>query len=598
MPRFSQFCRPSLTIAALAVLAGCATATGGTASSRVAVSNQATRSVESTSQRAVLIRADSAWEADSYVLAAELFKMAVDADPSNSHAVFRLATLRAWDGKFDEGIALYRRYVVLEPRDTEGRLALARTIAWKGNYEAAIAIYDSVIANDKTYRDAVLGRAQTLAWAGQLDQALSTYKRWVDDHPTDREASLEYARALSWNGQLDDAERIYTQLARTGDSNAQKGLARVKAWRGDLQASEQAWRQVLDIRPNDAEALTGLAETLRWEGRQSDAESALQSALRANPAYGDARALLRWVQADLRPSATATALSINDSDNNRASSLVVDYTRPSSWNTTFGGRYLERRANFAAIDSRVDGASLFARWQPGSFQIRADGGAARHSSTVGPSAAKSLTIGSGGLHASGIIGRTLTIGLGASRAPFDETALLIANGVVSSEYAAEAELLLPARFSLAGGASHARLTGGARDNARNAFSSTLRWNYNRRWSVAVGGRQFGYDTTSADGYFAPRRYTLAEGSVRGRVGGELGWNGDADVGVGRQSIDFFGSSAGSRLAERLAGSVGYRIDPSQEIGLFGSYANVAAAGQTSGSEYNWFSVGLRVRLGL
>ena len=580
------------------MLAGCATATGGTAPSRVAVPIQAPRSAEPTSQRAVLIRADSAWQADSYVLAAELFKTAVDADPANSHAVFRLATLRAWDGKFDEGIALYRRYVVLEPRDTEGRLALARTIAWSGKYESAIAVYDSVIATDKTYRDAVLGRAQTLAWAGQLDQALITYKRWVDDHPTDREASLEYARALSWNGQLDDAERIYTQLARTGDANAQKGLARVKAWRGDLQASEQAWRQVLDIRPNDAEALTGLAETLRWEGRQSDAESVLQSALRANPAYGDARALLRWVQADLRPSATATALSINDSDNNRASSLVVDYLRPSSWNTTFGGRYLERHANFAAIDSRVDGASVFARWQPGSFQIRADGGASRHSSTVGPSAAKSLTIASGGLHASGIIGRTLTLGLGASRAPFDETALLIANGVVSSEYSGEAELLLPARFSLAGAASHARLTGGARDNARNAFSSTLRWNYNRRWSLAVGAQQFGYDTTSVDGYFAPRRYTLAEGSVRGRVGGELGWNADADVGVGRQSIDFFGSSAGSRLAERLAGSVGYRIDPSQEISLFGSYANVAAAGQTSGSQYNWFSVGLRVRLGL
>jgi tetratricopeptide (TPR) repeat protein len=545
-----------------------------------------------------VVRADSAWDHDSYTLAADLYQRAVIADPSNSHAIFRLATLRAWDGKFDEGIGLYRRYVALEPRDNEGRLALARTIAWSGKYQNAIAIYDSVIAQDKTYRDAVLGRAQTLAWAGQLSDALSTYQHWVSDHPTDREASLEYARALSWNGQLDEAEQIYTPLARTGDANAQKGLARVVAWRGDLQRSEHEWRQVLDIRPNDAEALTGLAQTLRWEGRQSDAESALQLALRANPAYGDARALLRWVQADLRPSATVTAFTINDSDNNRTNNYFIDYSRPSVWNTTFGGRYTERRATFSAVESQVHSVDLFARWQPGSWQLRADGGASRHSSNLGPSAAKSLTIGNGALHASGIIGRALTVGVGASRAPFDETALLIANGVVSSEYAGEAELLLPARFTLAGGASHAKITGGARDNARNAYSSTLRWNYNRRWSVAVGGRQFGYDTTSVDGYFSPRRYTLAEGSARGRVGSELGWNADADVGLGRQSIDFFGSSAGSRLAERGSASIGYRIDPSQEITFFGTYANVAAPGQTNGSEYNTYSLGLRVRLGL
>jgi tetratricopeptide (TPR) repeat protein len=424
------------------------------------------------------------------------------------------------------------------------------------------------------------------------------YKRWVADHPTDREASLEYARALSWNGQLDEAETMYTQLARTGDANAQKGLARVIAWRGELQRSERAWRQVLDIRPNDAEALTGLAQILSWQGRQSDAETALQLALRANPAYGDARALLRWVEADLRPSVTITGLGTNDSDHNRATTLLLDYVRAGWANTTVGGRYTGRMANFAAIDSRVDGVDLFARWQPGTWQLRADAGVARHSSTLVLSPAKPQTIGSGALHASGTLGRALTVGFGASRAPFDETALLIANGVVSSEYSGEAELALPARFSLSGAASRARLTGGALGNNRNAFSSTLRWTHNRQWSIGVGARQFGYDTTSTDGYFAPRRYTLAEVSGRGRVGAALGWNADADLGLGRQSIEFFGSNAGSRLAERAALSAGYRFDPSREITFSGGYANVAAPGQTGGSEYRMYSFAVRARLGL
>jgi tetratricopeptide (TPR) repeat protein len=527
-----------------------------------------------------------------------LYEALVGRDSSIHIAVFRLATLRSWDNRLDEAITLFRRYVALEPQYTEGRLSLARVTAWKGNYLSAVAIYDSVITREPGNRDATLGRAQTLAWAGQFDESLATYRRWTTAHPTDRGASIDYARALSWNGQLEEAETMYTQLAKTGDANAKKGLARVIAWRGELQRSERTWREVLDIRPNDAEALTGLAQILRWQGRQSDAESALQLALQANPAYGDARALLRWVQADLKPSVTITGLGTNDSDHNRATTFLLDYARPGWGNTTLGGRYTGRRANFAAIDSRVDGVDVFARWQPGTWQLKADAGAVHHTSTLVVPGAKPATIASGGLQVSGNLGRSLKLGLGASRVPFDETALLIANGVVSSEYSGEAELALPGRFTLAGGASRARLTGGSRDNTRDAFSSSLRWTHNRRWSIAVGGRQFGYDTTSTDGYFAPRKYTLAEISSRGRVGGELGWNADADVGLGRQSIEFFGSSAGSRLAERAAVSAGYRFDPSREITFSGGYANVAAPGQTGGSEYRMYSFALRARLGL
>lgn len=599
MRSFLDLRRASLTLASLTLLAGCATATRRTAVSSGVPTTRLSEAAQPARQEDALARANSAYEAGAYPLAGELYEGIVTQDPSPaSIAVFRLATLRSWDNQLDEAVALYRRYIVQEPRDAEGRLALARTLAWQGHYASAIATYDSLIASNQRSRDAVIGRAQTLAWAGRLSEALATYKSWLSDHPTDRNASIEYARALAWNGQFDEAEAMYTQLARTGNSAAKKGLARVIGWRGELDRSERTWRQVLETDPQDPEALTGLAQVLSWQGRQTDAESALQLALRANPAYGDARTLLRWVQADLRPSATLTAVSINDSDNNRSMVLSVDYLARAWWNGAVGGTYTERRANFAAIDSRADAVNLFARWQPGSssWQLRADGGVSRHSSTFIPSTNPQQTMGSGGLRLSGNIGRALTVGLSGSRAPFDETALLIANGVVSSDLAGEAAIALPARFTLSGAASHARLTGGTRENARNVFSSTLRWTHSRNWSLAVGGRQFGYDTTSTDGYFAPRRYTLAEASGRGRIGGQLGWNADADAGLGRQSIEFFGSSAGSRLAERVAMSLGYRFDPAREVSAAGGYANVAGPGQT-GSDYKWYTFSLRARLG-
>lgn len=601
MRSFVHFRRASFMFAALAVSAGCATATRGTAVSSRSVIGPIDPG-QPVWDKTALIRADSAYAAGSYPLATALFEgiIAHDAAPP-SIAIFRLATLRSWDNRLDESVVLYRRYIVQEPRDAEGRLALARTLAWGGHYTSAIAIYDTLITWNQRTRDAVLGRAQTLAWAGQLGDALVAYKSWVRNHPTDRDASIDYARALAWNGQLDEAEAMYTQLAVTGNATARKGLARLIGWRGELQRSERTWRQVLETDPNDPEALTGLAQVLTWQGRQSDAESALLLALHANPTYGDARALLRWVQADLRPSLTVSGVGINDSDNNRSTTFSADYVARGWWNGAIGAGYSGRSANFAAIDSRADGFNLFARWQPGSssWQLRADGGATRHSSTYIPSTTRQQTIGSGALRISGNVGRSLTVGISGARAPFDETALLIANGVVSSDVTGEAQVRLPARFSLAGTASRARLTGGTQDNARNAFSSTLRWSPSRSWGLSVAARQFGYDTTSTDGYFAPKRYTLAEAGGRGRIGGELGWNAEADAGIGRQSIEFFGSSSGSRIAERVALSLGYRFDPGREISASGGYANVAGPGQTqtTGGEYKWHTFALRARLG-
>ena len=89
-------------------------------------------------------------------MANSLFEGIVANDPAPpSIAVFRLATLRSWDNRLDESVALYRRYIAQEPRDAEGRLALARTLAWGGHYASAIAIYDTLIAGNQRARDAV-----------------------------------------------------------------------------------------------------------------------------------------------------------------------------------------------------------------------------------------------------------------------------------------------------------------------------------------------------------------------------------------------------------------------------------------------------------
>jgi len=54
-----------------------------------------------TDEKAALVRADSAWQAGAYPLATTLYEAIVARDSSIPIAVFRLATLRSWDNRFD-----------------------------------------------------------------------------------------------------------------------------------------------------------------------------------------------------------------------------------------------------------------------------------------------------------------------------------------------------------------------------------------------------------------------------------------------------------------------------------------------------------------
>jgi hypothetical protein len=77
MSRVLDFCRPSLTLATLAILAACATTTGRTAATVGVAVEHANPAVEPTNQKVLLTRADSAWQAGSYLIATSLYETAV-----------------------------------------------------------------------------------------------------------------------------------------------------------------------------------------------------------------------------------------------------------------------------------------------------------------------------------------------------------------------------------------------------------------------------------------------------------------------------------------------------------------------------------------
>jgi tetratricopeptide (TPR) repeat protein len=545
-----------------------------------------------------LRRADALWKAGDHPAARQAYAEAVRADSSQSRAVFRLAMLLAWDGRTNDAIPLYRLYRRLEPRDTEGAIAHARALAWGGRFGESVAVDDSVLAADATYRDAALDAAQTLAWAGRFGPSAARYRAWLAAHPDDADAELALARTLSWAGRLRDAERIYDRRAAAGSAEAAKGKARVAAWRGDLSRSLALWESLARTRERDPEVWTGIGQVQRWMGRPRAADAALRRALAAQPGYRDAVQQRRWVRPELAAGLAPSVVYGTDSDRNTSTFASVQAALPPWGDARVTVQASARDARFGAVEARARAARAVVAWAPRpGVLVRAEGGAASAAARRDGAATAARVRPRAGAS----VGLALPLGaglsLGASRAPFDETAPLIERGLVATAADAGLDVPLGGRLSASVSAGRTALSGGSVPNVRTGGGAGVRWRVARPLSLGLARRAFGYARSPRDGYFAPRRFALTEASARGGVGGELGWRLDAELGVGRQVLHF-GEARAARAVERGSLALAWRPAPGAEFALSVGGANVAspAASGTAGSEYHAWTTGLRARV--
>jgi tetratricopeptide (TPR) repeat protein len=446
-----------------------------------------------------------------------------------------------------------RRLVVLAlfiATTTASAQDAARALARSGRYRAAIALYDSVLAREPRNWDAAIGRAQAIAWSGHLIQAESTYRALVDSG---------------------------------AGPDAQKGLARVVAWRGRLAESDRIYRTVIARDSMDSEALTGLAQVLQWEARPREARAALMRALAAHPDDGDARdawAKLRPIVSPwIRP--TATAFGDNEQNSGMAGSIGAE-----DGLFTFGATYRNTQGPREAYGHTETGRAGLA-WTGGPLTIRADGGVGlgegEYAQAIG-AAHLSLTLG------------PVTTTVGGSRELFDETAAMIASGLVQTT----ADAALDVGGHLTSTFGYATVSN---DDHRDERVEGSMYLWSSAWhGVAIGAGAHGYgylrpDTT--DRYFAPASFILAEGALRMTVGRERGLAGTVELGAGAQRIAAFGQSASIKPAERVNAAILYRFAPGVECGVNGGYAVAAspnATTATAAAAYRGYSVALVARI--
>ena len=482
----------------------------------------------------VLAAGDQAWSEGKHDDALRLYSEVLSRDSTSGRALFRVATLLSWKNDLDHSISLFRRYLALSPGDAGGRLALARVLAWRGDFQEALATCDSVLATNHDDRDAALLAAQVTAWSGRLESAAVRYDRWLGEHP------------------------------------------------------------------RDAEGWSGLAQVWRWAGRPEHARQALQHALAIEPTNATALAQSAQVDAELSPSAEPGITSTDDSDQNRTITYLVRAGVAAPWSARLQTDASFRTADFGVAHGTSATLRAASSWAPieAGWMLRGELGLAQLDGTDGAGSRSAHTAPLGSLHLSDRPAHWLSLGADVARAPFDETAALIYSGIASTTVEGDADVSLRPRVSLGGGGGWTRLSGGSGLNNRVGGSGALRWSVSKALSVAAGVRTFGYDHAAADGYFAPKRYLLAEGSGRLHLGGDLGWTLDSELGLGHQQITAFDDSNAGRFVQRCNVVATYRPAPGVEWSIGGSFANVASPTTISSADYRAYSVTLKGRLRL
>jgi tetratricopeptide (TPR) repeat protein len=241
---------------------------------------------------------------DTYDDAIEIFRAALERDPTARDPRLRVAEVLSWQGKFDEALAEYEVLLEHQPDDVEALLGRAEVLSWSERYKEAETAFNAVLASDPTNLRAIRGLTRIYVWVGPnppddpYGRAMAFVNRFTENQKQfplaievcrtvlalDQHAyapRLKLAQILAWASRSDESVAEYdTLLAHyPGDLDARLGRAETLAWGGKLPESESAFKAILAEHPDNSRAAVGLARSYYWSGDLDRADDAYRRAL-------------------------------------------------------------------------------------------------------------------------------------------------------------------------------------------------------------------------------------------------------------------------------------------------------------------------------
>ena len=565
--------------------------------------------------------ADEAWSEGNTELAMRLYSIRLEADPTDLTAMLRVGLMRAWDGRYDDAIALLDRLVEIEPTYVEGRLARARVRAWSGDLPAAREEVEQILSVQPDNPDALAALALFQSWAGQLDEALANYDdllaiapehgmarrqqarafAWASEfeqsraaydsliarNPDDIEARMGLANALAFSADYDGAADEYDPvLSRApGDMRALTGRAKVLGWAGRLVDSERAALRAVDVDRSSAEAWSGLGQVYRWQGRAAAAKEAFEVAAQLEPTRPDIRDQLRSMDLSFAPMARPTFTAEDDSDGNRmlTTSLTAAWHPMPRLEVRAEGYYkqLDQDDVSGLLERTAKGLTVSGRYQ------------FRPGWTVTGGVGGSATDGFGDPQFFNFEAAVQTpdryplgVGLSVESAGLNETAALAEQGIRSSQLLVTGRWRPAPGWLVDGSVGLGRFEGSENNQRRSGFLAASR-RVGRFFSLGASLRGFSFEKNLNDGYFDPDFYGIAE--LTGYwLYRPMPWTFLVELAPGIQQITSDGGAGGALRSNARAS---YSVGPGREVSLSMGYSSAGLTTfATNDSGYRYTAV--------
>ncbi len=190
-----------------------------------------------------------------------LWRHAVEVDPTNGRALANLAATLAGQGRTSDALSYYREAVRIAPDEPKLLTNYGMALGAAGDRSAAISILRRAVINAPAYAKAHLALADQLAGNGQPDAAFESYRAAISLDPTNGLAHMNYAVTLAESGRFEDAaaqaERAVALEPRRSDWRF--SAAMMLAAQGRLDRAILALEELLRIDPSFARARAELA---------------------------------------------------------------------------------------------------------------------------------------------------------------------------------------------------------------------------------------------------------------------------------------------------------------------------------------------------
>jgi len=103
--------------------------------------------------------------------------------PEDDAALLKLARVLGWEKRYDESTTAFREYLVKKPGDEAAHLELASVLAWQGRYASALAELDLLKQQNPASVGPYLLAGDVLRWKRDFPEARDNYRKALELDP-------------------------------------------------------------------------------------------------------------------------------------------------------------------------------------------------------------------------------------------------------------------------------------------------------------------------------------------------------------------------------------------------------------------------------